>query len=454
MRLGMQVVVEDYIAENSTKVVLLILNTFICVTLFAAAADAALKIAIRLILKRLIPPFRLQGTSHMTAAYTWNDHTYDVVVVGAGGAGLRADARRGRAGLQAPPASPRCSRPASHTVAAQGGIAAVARQHGPGRLALAHVRHRRRVRTGWATRTRSNIMAAKRRRRSTSSSIAACRSRAPKKARSTSARSAAMTTNFGEGPGPAHLRRRRPHRPRHAAHALRPGLRNTAEFFIEYFALDLIMETRAHCRGVIAWKLDDGTIHRFRAKMVVLATGGYGRAYFSATSAHTCTGDGGGMVLRAGLPLQDMEFVQFHPTGIYGAGCLITEGARGEGGYLTNSRGRALHGALCARPPRTWPRATWSPRSMTHGDPRRPRRRQDKDHIYLHLDHLDPKVLHERLPGISEMRQDLRRRRRDQASRSRSCRPCTTTWAASRRTIIGEVLTEDDGDPDKPWCRA
>jgi succinate dehydrogenase / fumarate reductase, flavoprotein subunit len=178
---------------------------------------------------------------------------------------------------------------------------------------------------------------------------------------------------------------------------------------------------------------DDGTIHRFRAQMVILATGGYGRAYFSATSAHTCTGDGNAMVLRAGLPLQDMEFVQFHPTGIYGAGCLITEGARGEGGYLTNSEGERFMERYAPSAKDLASRDVVS-RSMTMEIREGRGVGKDKDHIYLHLDHLDPKILHERLPGISESAKifagvDVTR------SRSRCCRRCTTTWAASRRTI-------------------
>jgi succinate dehydrogenase flavoprotein subunit len=178
------------------------------------------------------------------------------------------------------------------------------------------------------------------------------------------------------------------------------ALRLGAEFFIEYFVLDLIM-VDGECRGVVAWSLMDGSLHRFRAQMVILATGGYGRIYFSCTSAHTCTGDGSGMVLRAGLPLQDMEFMQFHPTGIYGAGCLITEGARGEGGYLVNSEGERFMERYAPTARDLASRDVVS-RAMTleirEGRGVGPK----KDHIFLHLDHLDPAILHERLPGISE----------------------------------------------------
>jgi succinate dehydrogenase / fumarate reductase flavoprotein subunit len=184
-------------------------------------------------------------------------------------------------------------------------------------------------------------------------------------------------------------------------HALyQQSLKYDADFFIEYFALDLIMENGA-CRGVVAMCLDDGTIHRFRAHTVVLATGGYGRAYFSCTSAHSCTGDGGGMALRAGLPLQDMEFVQFHPTGIYGAGVLITEGARGEGGYLTNSEGERFMERYAPSAKDLASRDVVS-RSMAMEIREGRGVGANKDHIFLHLDHIDPKILAERLPGITE----------------------------------------------------
>ena len=335
----------------------------------------------------------------MADAYEIEDHVYDVVVVGAGGSGLRATMGAAQAGLKTACIS-KVFPTRSHTVAAQGGIAASLGNMGEDNWRW-HMYDTVKGSDWLGDQDAIEYMCREAPRAVLELEHMGLPFSRTEEGKIYQRAFGGMTTNYGEG-----IAQRTCAAADRTGHAIlhtlyQQSLRYDTDFFIEYFALDLLMDDDGVCRGVMAWDLATGEMHRFRAHMVILATGGYGRTYFSCTSAHTCTGDGNAMMLRAGLPLQDMEFVQFHPTGIYGSGCLITEGVRGEGGFLVNSEGERFMERYAPSAKDLASRDVVS-RSMTVEIREGRGVGANGDHILLHLDHLDSAIIEERLPGISE----------------------------------------------------